>query len=158
VCYLTQDGRQLAFTWARRRSDGKIELRTLPYEVGSPARTTIERLAKMAFSPDELGPTGQPSITAVTDKLNRAFDVEAVTKQFFANYRRVFDDLRKRLLAQLRADQQCPDAQRWAHNYALQLLNRLMFLYFIQRKGWLRRESPLPPPLLGELQTLGAAP
>jgi adenine-specific DNA-methyltransferase len=36
VCYLTQDGRQLAFTWARRRSDGKIELRTLPYEVGSP--------------------------------------------------------------------------------------------------------------------------
>jgi hypothetical protein len=137
VCYLTQDGRQLAFTWARRRSDGKIELRTLPYEVGSPARTTIERLAKMAFSPDELGPTGQPSITAVTDKLNRAFDVEAVTKQFFANYRRVFDDLRKRLLAQLRADQQCPDAQRWAHNYALQLLNRLMFLYFIQRKGWL---------------------
>jgi adenine-specific DNA-methyltransferase len=60
VCYLTQDGRQLAFTWARRRSDGKIELRTLPYEVGSPARTTIERLAKMAFSLNELGPTGQP--------------------------------------------------------------------------------------------------
>jgi hypothetical protein len=137
VCYITRDGRQLAFTWARRRSDGKIELRTLPYEVGSPARTTIERLAKMAFSPDELGPTGQPSITAVTDKLNRAFDVEAVTKKFFADYRRVFDDLRKRLLAQLRADQRCPDAQRWAHNYALQLLNRLMFLYFIQRKGWL---------------------
>ncbi len=137
VCYLTQDGRQLAFTWARRRSDGKIELRTLPYEVGSPARTTIERLAKMAFSPDELGPTGQPSITAVTDKLNHAFDVEAVTKRFFADYRRVFNDLEKRLLAQLPADQRCPDAQRWAHNYALQLLNRLMFLYFIQRKGWL---------------------
>ena len=27
--------------------------------------------------------------------------------------------------------------QQWAHDYALQFLNRCMFLYFIQRKGWL---------------------
>ena len=26
---------------------------------------------------------------------------------------------------------------QWAHDYALQFLNRCMFLYFIQRKGWL---------------------
>ena len=147
VCYLSapQEGAagangsnpaRLAFTWARRRSDGKTELRTLPYEVGSPARTTLERLTELAFSPEELG-GGQPPITDVTDKLNRAFDVEAVTEQFFADYQRIFDDLQKRLLAQLRADQRCPDAQRWAHDYALQLLNRLMFLYFIQRKRWL---------------------
>jgi hypothetical protein len=82
TCYVTQNGRQLAFTWARRRSDGKIELRTLPYEVGSPARTTVERLAELAFSPNELK-AGEPPITLVTDKLNAAFSVEAVTKQFY---------------------------------------------------------------------------
>ena len=29
------------------------------------------------------------------------------------------------------------DDNQWAHDYALQFLNRCMFLYFIQRKGWL---------------------
>ena len=136
VCYLTQDGRQLAFTWARRRSDGKIELRTLPYEVGSPARTTIERLAKMAFSLNELE-AGEPPVTAVVDKLNEAFSVEAVTQQFFADYQCIFEDLRQRLLDALPPQQRSVEAKAWAHDYALQLLNRLMFLYFIQRKGWL---------------------
>ncbi len=130
LCCVTQDGSQAAFTWARKRSDDKIELRTLPYEVGSPARTTIERLAELAFSPEELGAKGQPPITAVTDKLNKAFDVEAVTKRFFEDYKRVFDELQKRLFKNA-AD------KVWAHDYALQLLNRLMFLYFIQRKRWL---------------------
>jgi hypothetical protein len=136
VCYLTQDGRQLAFTWARRRSDGKIELRTLPYEVGSPARTTIARLAKMAFSLDELE-AGEPPVTTVVDKLNEAFSVEAVTQQFFADYQSIFEDLRQRLLDALPPQQRSVEAKAWAHDYALQLLNRLMFLYFIQRKGWL---------------------
>lgn len=129
VCYITQNPRQLAFTWARQRFDGKIELRTLPYEVGSPARTTIERLSHLCFSPEELE-HGQPSITAVTDKLNRAFDVEAVTRKFFEDYKKVFDNLQKRLTA-------ATGDKVWAHDYALQLLNRLMFIYFIQRKRWL---------------------
>ncbi len=96
ICYVTQDGKQAAFTWARKRQDGKIELRTLPYEVGSPARTTIERLAELAFTLDELM-HGEPPITAVTDKLNRAFDVEAVTRRFFEDYKKVFADLQHHL-------------------------------------------------------------
>jgi type I restriction-modification system DNA methylase subunit len=130
VCYITSDQQQLAFVWARRRPDGRIELRTLPYEVGSPARTTIEQLGKLAFDVDELGPSGTPSITAVTDKLNAAFSVEAVTNAFFEDYKTVFADLQQRLV-------EATGDTVWAHDYALQLLNRLMFLYFIQRKRWL---------------------
>jgi hypothetical protein len=139
VCYVTQDGRQLAFTWARQRSDDKIELRTLPYEVGSPARTTLERLALLHFSLAELGQYlhAAPPITAVVDKLNAAFSVEAVTQQFFADYRHIFADLQQQLLDALPPQQRSVEAEVWAHDYALQLLNRLMFLYFIQRKGWL---------------------
>ena len=59
-----------------------------------------------------------------------AFNVEAVTKQFFENYQSVFHDLQDDLTGQT-AD------RRWAHDYALQFLNRCMFLYFIQRKRWL---------------------
>jgi type I restriction-modification system DNA methylase subunit len=130
LCYITRDARQAAFTWARRRPDGKTELRTLPYEVDSPARTTIERLAELAFRLDDLGPTGEPPITVVTDKLNNAFSVEAVTQRFFEDYKKVFAELQTRLAKATRD-------KAWAHDYALQLLNRLMFLYFIQRKRWL---------------------
>jgi len=140
VCYVTQDGSQLAFTWTRRRGDGKIELRTLPYEVGSPARTTIEQVAKLAFTFEELS-QGEPPITQVTDKLDAAFSVEAVTSAFFADYQRAFENLQQRLLTAISPQQPSPEVRRWAHDYALQLLNRLMFLYFIQRKRWLGGNS-----------------
>lgn len=61
---------------------------------------------------------------------DEAFDVEAVTKQFFANYQEVFQDLQQDLARQTKD-------RAFAHDYALQFLNRCMFLYFIQRKGWL---------------------
>lgn len=126
VCYVTNDGSQLAFTWPRRLSNGKIELRTLPYEVGSPARTTLERLAELEFRLDELE---HVTISTVLEKVQKAFSVEAVTERFFRDYQLVFDNLQK-LLYDQRQD------RKWAHDYALQLLNRLMFLYFIQRKRW----------------------
>jgi hypothetical protein len=40
----------------------------VPYEVGTPARTTVERLGELAFRLEELGETGQPPITAVTER------------------------------------------------------------------------------------------
>ncbi|MBC7353224.1 MAG: hypothetical protein H5U08_12755, partial [Thermogutta sp.] len=124
VCYINQSADQLSFVWARRRGDGKIELRTLPYEVGSPARTTIEQLAKLALAENELTSL---SISTLTDRLDSAFSVEAVTDRFFEDYKQVFEDLQNLL----RKGNRDP---RWAHDYALQFLNRLMFLYFIQRK------------------------
>ena len=61
---------------------------------------------------------------------DKAFDVEAVTKEFFKDYQSVFQTLQDDLAGQT-AD------HRWAHDYALQFLSRCMFLYFIQRKRWL---------------------
>ena len=65
---------------------------------------------------------------------DKAFDVEAVTKQFFENYKSVFQCLQDDL-----ADQ--TNDKQWAHDYALQFLNRCMFLYFIQRKRWLGNDT-----------------
>ena len=59
-----------------------------------------------------------------------AFDVEAVTNEFFKSYQSVFQRLQDDLMDQTNDNQ-------WAHDVALQFLNRCMFLYFIQRKGWL---------------------
>jgi len=67
---------------------------------------------------------------AVQQRHDEAFDVEAVTDQFFKEYKVIF-----RFLEDYLAEQ--TNALQWAHDYSLQFLNRCMFLYFIQRKGWL---------------------
>jgi type I restriction-modification system DNA methylase subunit len=58
-----------------------------------------------------------------------AFDVEAVTKRFFGEYRQVFEQVEESVKRMPKGE-----ARRL---YTQRLFNRLMFLYFIQRKGWL---------------------
>lgn len=86
-------------------------------------RTAAERLALIDAQPG-IG------VLDLKEKHDRAFDVERVTDQFFREYQEVFRGLEEDLAQQTR------DKTR-AHDYALQYLNRLMFIYFIQRKRWL---------------------
>jgi len=92
-------------------------------------RTASERIALLdlaAINTDLFG----LSPLAIQNRHDEAFDVEAVTKQFFDKYQTIFNILQRDLEKQTRD-------KRWAHDYALQFLSRCMFLYFIQRKGWL---------------------
>lgn len=130
LCYVTQDGRQVAFVWARDRGGKRVELRTLPYEQGTSARTTIERLAALAFRFDEFDMFGTVAPTTVLERLNAAFDVEMVTKQFFATYRQCFEQAEAAV-----GGISDPPVRRL---FVQKLLNRLMFIVFLERKGWLR--------------------
>ena len=108
-------------------------------------RTASERIAMLDLefinpNLEELSPF------AIQTGHEKAFDVEAVTKQFFEDYQSVFYDLQDDLTNQT-AD------RRWAHDYALQFLNRCMFLYFIQRKRWLGDRYRVSPVVLGELSS-----
>ena len=109
-----RDGTQLAPLAAFGWNQGDTHLRTL-CEFNLPA---------LAF-PDDDGadPNGWVRRWA------SAFDVEAVTKRFFAEYREVFEKVE----ASVRG---VPDGEP-RRLYTQRLFNRLMFLYFIQRKGWL---------------------
>ena len=129
LCYVTQDGRRLALVWARDRGGKQVELRTLPYDQGIPARTTIERLAALAFRLTEFDMFGQLAPSTVIERLNAAFDVEAVTKQFFATYRQGFEAVEAQLTGIHDAS-----ARRL---FTQKLFNRLMFIVFLERKGWL---------------------
>lgn len=92
-------------------------------------RTAIERIAMLDLSMLS-GDISTLSGLTIQDLVEQAFDVEAVTRTFFREYRISFDILQKDLYNQT-------GDEAWAHDYALQLLNRCMFLYFIQRKRWL---------------------
>ncbi len=95
-------------------------------------RTAAERISLVdlaSVSGDLFG----LSPLAVQQRHDEAFDVEAVTDEFFREYKAVFRFFEDYLTKQTHAPE-------WAHDYSLQFLNRLMFLYFIQRKGWLAND------------------
>lgn len=91
--------------------------------------TAADRLAQIDIS-------RQQNITAlqVQSLHNKAFDVEQVTKDFYNQYVRVFTALSDDIALRN------PAIQQDAAVEALRLLDRLMFLYFIQKKGWLNQQ------------------
>jgi len=130
LCYVAENGSQTVLVWGRQRQGQRVELRTLPYETGVSGRTTIEQLAKLAFSLDEHA-SGIDLSTVVT-KLDTAFDVEAVTKLFFREYARVFGLVEQQITGI------AGDARRL---FTQKLFNRLLFIRFLERKNWLKYEG-----------------
>ena len=66
----------------------------------------------------------------VWKKWKKAFSVERVTEAFFDGYKEVFFKLRSELQRQMISSKE-------SHEFTLQFLNRIMFIYFISKKDWL---------------------
>jgi len=62
-----------------------------------------------------------------------AFNVQKVTEDFFEDYKLIFFVIRKELKKQ-KVD------TKIAHEFTLQFLNRIMFIYFIAKKEWLNKD------------------
>ena len=94
-------------------------------------RTAAERIAMLDLadlSPDLTGLTA----LAIQQRHDQAFDVEAVTDAFFGTYRRIFE------AAEAAITGLDDDALRL---FTLRLFNRLLFIRFLERKGWLTFEG-----------------
>jgi len=87
----------------------------------------------------------------IQERHDEAFDVEAVTARFFQDYKAAFSRLEADLTKQTKD-------RGWAHDYALQFLNRCMFLYFIQRKRWLGDDIRFLESFWGSYKMAGAPP
>ena len=70
-------------------------------------------------------------------ELALAFDVEAVTKRFFAEYKKVFDAAMEKISG-FGDDEEEVDRK---NQFVQTLFNRLMFVFFISRKGWLEYDG-----------------
>lgn len=81
--------------------------------------------------------TDAPTLSAIED----AFSVEAVTKEFFQEYARLFSETEKALSKSVEEDRKIQadfEAKGVsAVDLAKKLLGQIVFLYFIQKKGWL---------------------
>lgn len=88
-------------------------------------RTAADRLARIALTP-----LSQRSRMEIMKRHDQAFDVTAVTGEFFKLYQKLFEEISKEIRG-------LADPQQ-KHTFTQQLFNRLMFIAFVQKKRWLR--------------------
>lgn len=105
----------------------KLLLRILLVDPQNVYHTDIEVLNSISILPVEQKPD------IIWQKHSEAFNVERVTREFFEAYRFALGHIKENiLLPQNKASFQ------ETHSFAQQLLSRIMFLYYVQKKGWLK--------------------
>lgn len=132
----TPDFKTYTFTLVEKVREGpgefKRKLTKLIVDSSQPYHTDKEILGSLALSVDIKNPV------EVYKLFQSAFSVEKVTKKFFTEYREVFEQLVKEVIKQnthLKFTLFARDGS--VENFVKILLGRLMFLYFIQKRGWL---------------------
>ncbi|HKZ68782.1 MAG TPA: hypothetical protein VJ020_01800, partial [Anaerolineales bacterium] len=115
--------------WVKREAGASAKARENTYRKGEPGALLLQKLAGIAFNIEELDDEGRASIAAVVGKVAKAFDVENITKRFYDQ----FKDEHTAFLKFIKGVDEADD-RAW---YASVILDRLMFIYFIQRKGFL---------------------
>ena len=114
----------------------KVEKRDLvlvEYDSVAKADFLFEKVEKISFGIDEY-----PTIMDVKDRVNEAFIVnsEKITKDFYAGFRKEHTNFTKYITG---IDDEITDLKKNRNKqwYTSVMLNRLMFCYFIQKKGFL---------------------
>lgn len=119
---------QSLWYWVKRENK-KSHPRDHHYFKGQPGDLFLGKLASIVVDISALDEEGNISVTEVAGRLKSALDVERTTKKFFRDY----DGLRLDFLDYL-GDIADDRMRRW---YASVILNRLMFIWFLQKKGFL---------------------
>ena len=112
--------------WVRRESGKPEACREQQYYSGRRGDSLLQRLQAIAFSLEEEESLG---VTRVVLRVRQAMDVEKVTKQFYERFRRELDAFQGFIDGITEQG-----GREW---YASLMLNRMMFIYFVQKQGFL---------------------
>ena len=121
IIFADRDRTIQKWQWVRREPGKPIARRE--YEK---TEVVLQRLQNMAF---DLSEEEDLTIVEVGRRVRGALDVEKVTKKFYDRFKKEHDDFSKFIKG-------IPDKDMQSH-YVSVTLNRLMFVYFIQAKGFL---------------------
>lgn len=110
-----------------RESTGKGIVRLVTHEhlKGQKTLSLLQRLQQISISLNE----PEPSLVEMLLRMRKAFDAEQVTKKFYKE----FSTHQKKLVSQIEGLERSGDKE-W---YSALLLNRIMFIYFMQWKGFM---------------------
>jgi hypothetical protein len=133
LIFLDTDNTQSLWYWVKRDGTKQYPCDHL-YIKGQPGDLSLGKLEAMVFDIGDFAETGKIPVLEVASRLKEALDVERVTKRFYEDYKeehlRFLDDI------------EGIDDERDLHWYASVLLNRLMFIYFLQRKWFIDNGNP----------------
>jgi hypothetical protein len=134
LIFLDHDKRRSQSLWYWvKRDGGKKFPREHLYLKGQPGDLFLGKLDAMVIELDELRADGTLPLIEVTERLRDALDVERVTRRFYKE----FSELRVEFIDQIEGIDHEAD-RFW---YASVLLNRLMFIYFLQKRGFIQNST-----------------
>lgn len=110
--------------WVRKEAGKPSACREQLFYKGQSGDALIQKIRGIAFGLED-----EANIAETLARVGAAFDVEKVTKKFYDLFKKEHDAFLK-LVSGIPTE----EFERW---YVSVMLNRLMFIYFIQKKGFL---------------------
>ncbi|MBN1876594.1 MAG: Eco57I restriction-modification methylase domain-containing protein [Anaerolineae bacterium] len=130
--------------WVCREPGHPLASREHTYTPQQAGDALIQKLQAIAFSLDE---EEDLTLIDVTGRVRAAFDVQRATKNFYDRFKEEHDTFAKFMRGIPETEM-----QRW---YVSVMLNRLMFIYFIQKKGFLDGDTGYLRSKLAQSQAQG---
>ena len=135
-------------------SDWRFSLVKMEYhlEGGAKIRTQLTPARRWSFlvGKNESSHTAQSQLIPILQddsrdptmkQLEAAFNIESVTKEFFEKYRELLHDVTEELNKKINENDRAREGFDTKGvdtvNFAKKLLGQIVFLYFLQKKGWL---------------------
>jgi hypothetical protein len=129
LIFVGQRRTQSVWYWVKREGNRQFP-RSHHYDRWQDPGFHLGKLSGLLVALSELDLTGHIEITKVVQRVQSALDIERVTKKFYGE----FQQLHNQFMAHLASSIPDEKDRRW---YTSVLLNRIMFIYFLQRQGLL---------------------
>lgn len=141
IVYTDADQQEQVWQWVRREKGKPLAAREYRYHVSQDGESLVQRLEALYISLEDEEALTLPEVTRRTKK---AFDIDKVTKRFYERFKQEHQRFLDFIVGiQARFDQE------W---YCSIMLNRLMFVYFMQKKGFLDGDIDYLRQRLGQCQ------
>lgn len=124
LIFTNTDYSKTVFLHYHKDNDGKIKIRRLKIEKNRLTATDIRILSEIKLTGKEI--LDDLDIAKIHKD---AFDIERVTDKFFEEFKVQIEYFTENIKGL--------DSTKDRKNYALLVVSRLIFLYFVQQKGWL---------------------
>ncbi|HUW34442.1 MAG TPA: DNA methyltransferase, partial [Planctomycetota bacterium] len=130
IIHVDQGKTTQTWQWVKREQGKPAACREHTFHKGHSGQALIQRLEALVFTIEE---EEAVTIIDVSGRVRAAFDVEKVTKKFYDCFKKERDKF-----ASFLKGIPDKDMQSW---YVSVMINRLMFIYFIQKKGFLHNDQ-----------------
>ena len=142
IVYASSDRSTHHWQWVKREPGQPDRSRSHIYQRGQVGEALIQKLEQIVFTLEE---EDDLTIVDVSGRVRAAFDVEKVTKRFYDHFKKEH----QAFLSFIEGIENVADRE-W---YASLMLNRMMFIYFIQKRGFLDGDKNYLQNRLQRMQT-----